>query len=169
MAGKIKEMIDFVLKQRAAGNPTLEKIIKTKMILKGINPSKFTPESEDDPAILQQVEGMSMELGYLCREASTPESETYSNDGAASAIGNPAKKVKKMDIITAYSAKDTIDEITKDISNQFALFDTKLLLFFASSKFSAGEISKKMQETFPSAMVFGCTTAAARNWIHCIA
>ena len=38
-------MIDFVLKQRAAGNPMLEKIIKTKMILKGINPSQYTAES----------------------------------------------------------------------------------------------------------------------------
>jgi len=159
MAGKIKEMIDFVLKQRAAGNPTLEKIIKTKMILKGINPSKFTAESDDDPEVLKQVEGMSMELGYLCREASTPDTEANSGDGATSAIGNPAKKVKKMDIITAYSAKDTIEEISKDISNQFALFDTKLLLFFASSKFSAGEISQKMQETFPSALVFGCSTS----------
>jgi hypothetical protein len=159
MAGKIKEMIDFVLKQRAAGNPMLEKIIKTKMILKGITPSKFTSESEDNPEILQQLEGMSMELGYLCREALAPENGTDSGGSNAAAIGNLAKKVNRLDIITAYSTKNTVDEITKEISEQFVLFDTKLLLFFASSKFAPDEISKKMQKSFPSALVFGCSTA----------
>ena len=122
MAGKIREMIDFVLKQRAAGNSMLEKIIKTKMILKGINPSKFTPESDDDPEILQQLEGMSMELGYLC-----PEAESSRNDQKidGDSAGDPTRKITKLDIITAYSSKSTIDEITKEISEQFVLFDTK--------------------------------------------
>jgi len=155
MAGKIVQMIDFVLKQRAAGNPMLEKIIKTKMILKGINPSKFTAESDDDPEVLEQLEGMSMELGYLCREAAVPDSD----DNDTSSICTSAKKVKKMDIITAYSTKETIDQIIKEISDQLVLFDTKLLIFFASSKFAPGEISKKMQEAFPGALVFGCSTA----------
>lgn len=155
MAGKIKEMIDFVLKQRAAGNSMLEKIIKTKMILKGINPSKFTPESEDDPDILQQLEGMSMELGYLCPEADAKNGSE--SDGSDSSTRN--RLVNRLDIVTAYSSKDTIDEVCRDISNQFVLFDTKLLIFFASSKYAPDEISKKMQATFPSALVLGCTTA----------
>ncbi|ABQ27501.1 FIST N-terminal domain-containing protein [Geotalea uraniireducens] len=159
MAGKIREMIDFVLRQRAAGNPMLEKIIKTKMILKGINPSKFTSQSDDDPAVLQQLEGMSMELGYLCREASSPEIGAHCDGNDTSTMGNPAKKIHGMDIITAHSTKNTIDEITKDIGDQLVLFDTKLLLFFASSRFAPDEISRKMQEAFPSALVFGCSTA----------
>jgi hypothetical protein len=156
MAGKIKQMIDFVLKQRAAGNSMLEKIIKTKMILKGINPSKFTLDSDDDPEVLQQLEGMSMELGYLCPEAESSQSGQISEENNA---GDSTKKITKLDIITAHSTKSTIDEITKEISEQFILFDTKLLLFFASSNFVPAEISKKMQEAFPSALVFGCTTA----------
>lgn len=158
MAGKIREMIDFVLRQRAAGNPMLEKIIKTKMILKGINPGKFTAQSEDDPELLQQLEGMAMELGYLCREASSPEPGDSSGNDMASA-GIATKKIQRMDIISAYSTKTDIDEITKDISRQLVLFDTKLLLFFASSKFAPDEISRKMQEAFPSSLVFGCSTS----------
>jgi len=155
MAGKIKEMIDFVLKQRAAGNSMLEKIIKTKMILKGINPSKFTAESEDDPEILQQLEGMSMELGYLC-----PEAESAKNGSGTEASDSATNKlVNRLDILTAYSTKDTVDDVCKDISKQFVLFDTKLVIYFASSKYAPEEISKKMQETFPSALVFGCSTA----------
>src|ERR1039457_471473 len=121
MAGKIKEMIDFFFKQKAAGNPMLEKIIKTKMILKGINPGKYTRESDDDPEVLQQLDGMSMELGYLCREATLPGPGETLDGNDASSVGNPAKKIQKMDIITASSAKDTIDEVIKEISDQLVL------------------------------------------------
>jgi hypothetical protein len=159
MAGKIREMIDYVLRQRAAGNPMLEKIIKTKMILKGINPNRFTLQSDDDPAVLEQLEGMSMELGYLCREASFSESGESSAGSDTATGGNTAKKIQRMDIISACSTKTTVDEIAKDIGEQLILFDTKLLLFFASSKFAPEEISRKMQGAFPSALVFGCSTA----------
>ncbi len=155
MAGKIKEMIDFVLKQRAAGNPMLEKIIKTKMILKGINPGKFTPESEDNPEILQQLEGMSMELGYLCPEANS----TIGSDSEESGSAAYNKLVNRLDIVTAYSSQDDIGDVCSELAKQFVLFDTKLVVFFASSKYAPNEISKKMQETFPQALVFGCSTA----------
>ncbi len=62
MAGKIRRMIDSVIQQRAMGNPMLEKIIKTKMILKGVNPNKYTLDSEDDPAVLDKLERMVREL-----------------------------------------------------------------------------------------------------------
>jgi hypothetical protein len=64
-----------------------------------------------------------------------------------------------MDIMTAYSAKESVDEITKEISDQLGFFDTEFLIFFASSKFAEEEISKKMQETFPVSQVIGCSTA----------
>lgn len=62
MAGKIRQMIDSIISQRAKDNPMLERVIKTKLILKGINPNKFTHQSEDDPAILGKLEKMVAEL-----------------------------------------------------------------------------------------------------------
>lgn len=62
MAGRIRRMIDAVIEQRAVGNPMLEKIIKTKMILKGVNPNKYTLESDDDPLVLEKLERMLREL-----------------------------------------------------------------------------------------------------------
>jgi hypothetical protein len=62
MAGKIKQMIDFIISQRAKDNPMLERVIKTKLILKGINPVKYTQMSEDDPIILAKLERMMQEL-----------------------------------------------------------------------------------------------------------
>jgi hypothetical protein len=62
MAGRIRRMIDSVIQQRAMGNPMLEKIIKTKMILKGVNPNKYTLESDDDPVVLEKLDKMLREL-----------------------------------------------------------------------------------------------------------
>jgi hypothetical protein len=56
MPGKIKQMIDFIVKQRAQDNPMLERVIKTKLILKGINPSKYNTQSDDDPVIINKLQ-----------------------------------------------------------------------------------------------------------------
>ena len=64
-----------------------------------------------------------------------------------------------MNIITACSTKNTVDEVVKDINEQLVLFDAKLLLYFASSKYAPDYISRKMQEAFPDSAVFGCSTA----------
>ncbi len=58
MAGKIRQMIDLILNQRAKDNPMLERVLKTKLMLKGINPKNYTPESQDDPAVILKLERM---------------------------------------------------------------------------------------------------------------
>jgi hypothetical protein len=162
MAGKIRQMIDSILAQRAFGNPMLEKIIKTKMILKGVHPSKYTPDSDDDLVVLEKLEGMLMELSYLGQDsAGASSAEAGASLGVKyQATASPSvKKIDRSDIIAVYSAKDTIEEIADDINGQLALFDTKLLLFFSSSRFAPAEISKKMQEALPSSIVIGCSTS----------
>lgn len=62
MAGKIKQMIDTIISQRAKQNPMLAGVIKTKLMLKGIDPSKFTALSDDDPAIIAKLEAMVKEI-----------------------------------------------------------------------------------------------------------
>lgn len=62
MAGKIKQMIDVIVAQRAKDNPMLAGVIKTKLMLKGIDPNKFTPQSDDDPAIIAKLEVVAKEL-----------------------------------------------------------------------------------------------------------
>jgi hypothetical protein len=56
MPGKIIQMIDFIIKQRAQNNPMLERVIKTKLILKGINPSKYNTQSDDDPVVINKLQ-----------------------------------------------------------------------------------------------------------------
>jgi hypothetical protein len=62
MAGRIKQLIDHIISQRAQNNPMLERVIKTKLILKGINPAKYTLQSTDDPVIIEKLEKMINEL-----------------------------------------------------------------------------------------------------------
>ncbi|MEA5115789.1 MAG: hypothetical protein VB050_17360 [Geobacteraceae bacterium] len=58
MSGKIKRMIDEILAERSKGNEMVEKIIRTKLILKGIDPAKYTESSDDDPKIIDKLEKM---------------------------------------------------------------------------------------------------------------
>ncbi|MEI6205784.1 MAG: hypothetical protein WCP20_03265 [Desulfuromonadales bacterium] len=62
MAGKIKQMIDTIINQRAKDNAMLVGVIKTKLMLKGIDPGKFTLQSPDDPTIIAKLEAVIKEL-----------------------------------------------------------------------------------------------------------
>jgi hypothetical protein len=62
MAGKIKKMIDSIIESRAKDNAMLAGVIKTKLMLKGIDPSKFTPQSDDDPTIIGKLEALMKDL-----------------------------------------------------------------------------------------------------------
>lgn len=62
MAGKIKQMIDTIISQRAKDNPMLMGVIKTKLMLKGIDPNKFTATSDDDPVIMAKLEAVIKDL-----------------------------------------------------------------------------------------------------------
>jgi hypothetical protein len=64
-----------------------------------------------------------------------------------------------MDICSVCSSKETVDEAVKDIAGQLELFDAELVLFFASTKYDRNAVSKKMQDAFPMAQVFGCSTS----------
>jgi len=62
MAGKIKQIIDTIIAQRSKGNSMLIGVVKTKLMLKGIDPGKFTAQSPDDPAIIAKLEAINKEL-----------------------------------------------------------------------------------------------------------
>ena len=63
MAGQIKKMLDQIIMQKANGNPTIISVTKTKLILKGLNPDKFTPFSEDNNDLIRKVRETAQEMG----------------------------------------------------------------------------------------------------------
>jgi hypothetical protein len=56
-------MLDNIIQQRAKGNTAIALTTKTKLILKGVNPDRFSSTSEDDPQILAKVRVIAAELG----------------------------------------------------------------------------------------------------------
>lgn len=67
MAGKIKAMIDAIIKERSQGNPSLESTTRTKLLLKGIDPSKYSDQSDDDPAVIAKIKQCAQEMGVALK------------------------------------------------------------------------------------------------------
>ena len=63
MAGKIKQMIDSVVEQRANGNPTIALTTKAKLVLKGVNPGSFSETSPDDPVTIAKLKKIAADFG----------------------------------------------------------------------------------------------------------
>jgi hypothetical protein len=62
MPGKIKIMIDRIVAERSHGNQTLVTTTKTKLLLKGIDPDKFSATSPDDPEIIARLQVLAKDL-----------------------------------------------------------------------------------------------------------
>lgn len=62
MPGQIKSIIDRIIEQRSKGNATLANTTRTKLLLKGIDPSKFTSGSPDDPDVIARLRTLANEL-----------------------------------------------------------------------------------------------------------
>jgi hypothetical protein len=132
MAGKIKAMIDDIIRIRSKGNPVIASTMRIKLKLKGIDSERYTEISDDDPIILARLDEIYKDL-------------------------TDYTKVSR-DLLTAYSTKESIDDVILDIKSQFSGLDAKMVIYFASSYFDSNEISKKMQDAFNSATIFGCTS-----------
>jgi hypothetical protein len=63
MAGRIKRVIEKIIKERSKGDPVLERTTEIKIILKGVNKARYTDSSEDDPAVLAKLKKIAEELG----------------------------------------------------------------------------------------------------------
>ncbi len=135
MAGKIKKMIDIIIQDRSHGNPAIAEMTKAKLLLKGINPKKFTSTSPDDPIIIENLLSISKQLNYL-----------KPNDA-------------KDNIKSVYSQKAREEDVVSDIADQLNGFGVKTLLYFTSTSYNQDKISQLMQNAFKGAVVFGCSTA----------
>ncbi|OAA95120.1 FIST signal transduction protein [Clostridium coskatii] len=135
MAGKIKEIIDNVIKHRSKGNPAIAEMTKTKFILKGINPNKFDSNSYDDPIIIEKL--------IKIVEQMDVKNSVY----------------KGINIKSVFSTKSLEKEVVEDIKNKLAPCNAKLIIFFASSKFDQYKLSNLMKEAFKDCLVAGCSTS----------
>ncbi|MDD2619397.1 MAG: hypothetical protein PHC92_01820 [Syntrophomonadaceae bacterium] len=62
MAGKIKSIIDSIVEKRANGNATIANLTKSKIVMKGIIPEKYSSDSPDDPMVIEKLLTLAKEL-----------------------------------------------------------------------------------------------------------
>jgi hypothetical protein len=63
MAGQVHAAIQRIITIRGNGNRMIENGTKIKLLLKGINATKWTPTSPDDAVMLVKVRQAAFELG----------------------------------------------------------------------------------------------------------
>ncbi|MCK9307009.1 MAG: hypothetical protein M0P17_05720 [Methanoculleus sp.] len=63
MTGKIKRMIETIIEKRSNGNEILKNTTRTKLIIKGYNPERWTLQSEDDPAKITELKQIARDMG----------------------------------------------------------------------------------------------------------
>jgi hypothetical protein len=69
--GLTKLIIDSIITQRSGGDPSVAKVIRTKFMLKGINPDSFSLDTPDDPGQLQRLKDLAGKLGVKIPTAKT--------------------------------------------------------------------------------------------------
>ncbi len=67
MAGEVKRILDQIIQIRGAGNTIREGSTRTKLILKGLDPIKFTASSNDPPELIVKAKQVATELGVTVR------------------------------------------------------------------------------------------------------
>ena len=63
MPGQIKRMLDSIVEHRAKGDPILVLTTKTKLMLKGVDPDRYSADAPDDEAAIAKVRALAAELG----------------------------------------------------------------------------------------------------------
>lgn len=135
LAGKIKEIINRIIKERSKGNPAIAEMTIAKLILKGLNPNKFDSSSEDDPEIISKLYNIARQLNVMNLEKSG------------------------INLKSVYSTKSSEDDVVMDIESKLSDCSPRLLVFFASSYFNQQRLSCLLNDTFENCVVVGCSTA----------
>jgi len=63
MAGQIRKLLDTIIEKRSKGNPTIALTTKTKLIFKGFDADNFNAGSPDDPAAIEKIKAIAVDLG----------------------------------------------------------------------------------------------------------
>lgn len=67
--GRTKLLIDSIITQRSGGDPMVAKMLKTKFMLKGINPDVYSLDTPDDPSIVRRLMDLAGKLGIKISSA----------------------------------------------------------------------------------------------------
>jgi len=69
--GKTKLIIDSIITQRSGGDPKIARVIKTKLMLKGVNADAYSLDTPDDPNLVKRLIDLAGKLGVTIPTAAT--------------------------------------------------------------------------------------------------
>lgn len=134
MSGKIRIIIDKIIKKKSNGNPALENLNKTKLILKGINVDLYDENSKDDYEVISILENIA----------------NINNIDLSDILF-------KEHFVTTCSTNKNIEKSVLEIKEELSQVESNLILYFCTSDYDAKSISEKMKQAFPGAVTLGCT------------
>jgi hypothetical protein len=67
VTGTVKRVLDAIIAARGKDNATFVEATRAKLILKGMNPAKFTEATPDDPATVDRARKIAAEFGVTIR------------------------------------------------------------------------------------------------------
>lgn len=118
MAGRIKQMIDTIIEQESKGDPRLINIARTKLIVRGIHPDKYSAHSEDDLIIIRQLEKMIRLTGISNVAVAVSQAETAKD--AVSEIKTALKVVQPKMILYFASSRFDPGELARQMNEAFS-------------------------------------------------
>ncbi|MGM5483041.1 MAG: hypothetical protein ACQESF_06255 [Nanobdellota archaeon] len=62
LTGQIHNALKTIIEKVSSGNEIIATTTKTKLVLKGIDPDKYDPNSEDDPQVMEKVKQVANEF-----------------------------------------------------------------------------------------------------------
>jgi hypothetical protein len=65
VAGRIKFMIDRIITERSRGSEAGAYFARAKLLMKGIDPARFTERSADDPVVIRELQRIASELNIV--------------------------------------------------------------------------------------------------------
>ena len=118
MAGRIKQMIDTIIEQESKGDPRLINIARTKLIVRGIHPDKYSAHSEDDPIIIRQLEKMIRLTGLSSVAVAVSQAESAKE--AVSEIKTALRVVQPKMILYFASSRYDPGELARQMKEAFS-------------------------------------------------
>ena len=61
--GNTRMILDCIITQRAGGDPAVAKSMRAKLVLKGIDPDRYSYDTPDDPQVLERVKDLANAYG----------------------------------------------------------------------------------------------------------
>jgi hypothetical protein len=139
--------------------------IEAKLILQGMDPADHSLADPDDEAVIERATSIAelMALEVVSTIGDGVVDEAVNEDIAALRAMSAVDAARSICVLHARDGD--LDVLLADLARQRDedAFEVSAVLCFASSQLDPRGVSAGMQELFPAAQVFGCTTSGEQT------